>query len=79
LLSLMLTHPRGYSLSSSMTLPSENFNVLGEDDLALLTRRFGKLHENRVNTRKNSQTCFQCGNLGQFIADYPDKMESKDS
>jgi hypothetical protein len=35
-----------YSLSSLMTLPDEDFDVLGEDELALLTRRFKRLHEN---------------------------------
>jgi hypothetical protein len=29
-----------YSLSSLMSLPDEEFNVLGEDEQALLTRRF---------------------------------------
>jgi aspartate/tyrosine/aromatic aminotransferase len=60
---------RMYSLSFLMYLPDEEFNVLGEDELALLTKRFERMHENRVNTRKNSQTCFQCGNLGHFVTD----------
>jgi hypothetical protein len=29
-----------------MPMPDEEFNVLGEDELALLTRRFERLHEN---------------------------------
>jgi hypothetical protein len=32
-----------------MSLPDEEFDVLGEDELALLTRRFERLHENRVH------------------------------
>jgi hypothetical protein len=40
---------RMYSLSSSMSLPDEEFDVLGEDELALLTRWFERLHENRVH------------------------------
>jgi hypothetical protein len=36
----------------------EEFGVLGEDELALLTRRFERLHENRVNMRRNTRTCF---------------------
>jgi hypothetical protein len=43
-----------YSLSSSMTLLDEEFNMLGEDELALLTRQFKRLHENRVNTRRTT-------------------------
>jgi hypothetical protein len=52
--------------------------VLGEDELALLTWRFERLHENRVNMRKNTRTCFQCGKPGHFIADCPEKVENKD-
>jgi hypothetical protein len=52
--------------------------VLGEDELALLTRRFERLHENRVNMRRNTRTCFQCGKPGHFVADYPEKVENKD-
>jgi hypothetical protein len=28
-----------------MSMPDEEFDVLGEDELALLTRRFERLHE----------------------------------
>jgi hypothetical protein len=41
-----------------MSLPDEEFNVLGEDELALLTRRFKRRHENRVDWRRNTRTCF---------------------
>jgi hypothetical protein len=34
------------SLSSLMSVPDEEFDVLGEDELALLTRRFKRLHKN---------------------------------
>jgi hypothetical protein len=70
---------RMFSLSSLMSMPDEEFNVLGEDELALLTRRFERLHENRVNIRRNLRTCFQCGKSGHFIADYSEKVEKKDS
>jgi hypothetical protein len=42
-----------------MSLPDEEFDVLGEDELALLTRRFERMHENWVNSRRNSWTCFK--------------------
>jgi hypothetical protein len=70
---------RIFSLSSLMSLPDEEFDVLGEDELALLTRRFGRLHENRVNMRRNTRTCFECGKPEHFVADYPEKVENKDS
>jgi hypothetical protein len=37
---------RMFSLSSLMSMPDEEFDVLGEDELVLLTRRFERLHEN---------------------------------
>jgi hypothetical protein len=72
-----------FSLSSLMSMTDEEFDVIGEDELVLLTRRFERLHENRVNTRRNSRTCFKCGKDGHFFADCPklnnhDKHKFKD-
>jgi hypothetical protein len=67
-----------FSLSSLMSTPDEEFDVLGENELALLTSRFERLHENRVNMRRNTRTCFQCGKPGHFVADCPEKVENKD-
>jgi hypothetical protein len=69
---------RMYSLSSLVTFPDEEFDMFGEDELALLTRRFKRLHENWVTTRKNPRTCFQCGKPGHFLDGCPEKMENKD-
>jgi hypothetical protein len=69
---------RMFSLSSLMSMPDEEFNVLGEDELALLTRRFKRLHENWVNMRRNTRTCFQCGKPGHIVADCLEKVENKD-
>jgi hypothetical protein len=70
---------RMFSLSSLMSMPDEEFDVLGEDELVLLTRRFERLHDNRVNMRRNTTTCFQCGKPGHFVADCPEKVENKDN
>jgi hypothetical protein len=70
---------RMFSLSYLMSVPDEEFDVLREDELALLMRRFGRLHENWVNMRRNMRACFQCDKPGQFIADCPEKVENKDS
>jgi hypothetical protein len=58
---------RQFSLSSLVSLPDEDFDVLGEDDLALLSRRFERMYENRMSSRRNSRTCFKCGKTGHFF------------
>jgi hypothetical protein len=70
---------RMFSSSSLMSMLDEEFDVLGEDELALLTRRFERLHKNWVNMRKNMRTCFQCGKRGHFVTDCPEKVENEDS
>jgi hypothetical protein len=62
-----------------MSLPDEEFDVLREDELALLTRRFERMHENRVNSRRNTRTCFQCGKPGNFVVDCSKKVENKET
>jgi hypothetical protein len=69
---------RMYSLSSLMSLLDEEFNVLGQDESALLTRRFERLHENRVDTRRTTRMCFQCGRPGHFVTDCLEKTKNKD-
>jgi hypothetical protein len=66
-----------------MSLPDEEFDVHGEDELTLLTRWFERMHENRVNSRRNSRTCFKCGKTRHLFAKCPkvnnhDKYKSKD-
>jgi hypothetical protein len=66
-----------------MSLLDEEFDVLGEDELALLTRRFERMHEKRLNSRRNSRTSFKCGKTGHFFTKCPkvknhDKHMSKD-
>jgi hypothetical protein len=49
---------RMFSLSSLMSMPDEEFDVVRENELALLMRQFERLHENRVKMRRNKTTCF---------------------
>jgi hypothetical protein len=60
---------RMFSLSSLMSMPHEEFDVLGEDELALLTRWFEGLHKNRVNMRRNTRTCLKCGKTGHYFTE----------
>jgi hypothetical protein len=50
-------------------MPDEEFDMLGEDELALLTWRFERLHKNRVNMRRNMRTCFKCDKPGHYFAE----------
>jgi hypothetical protein len=64
-------------------LRDEDFDVLGEDDLALLSRRFERMYENRMSSRRNSRTCFKCDKTGNFFTEFPklndnEKHKSKD-
>jgi hypothetical protein len=40
---------RQFSFSSLMSIPDDEFDVLSEEELAWLSRRFDRLHENRRN------------------------------
>jgi hypothetical protein len=57
---------RMFSLSSLKSLLDEEFDVIGEEELAWLTRRFESMHENRVNMRRNTRTCFKCSKTDTF-------------
>jgi hypothetical protein len=56
---------RQFSMSSLMSIPDEEFDVLGEEELALLSRRFDRLHKSRMNARRSSGTCYKCGKRGR--------------
>jgi hypothetical protein len=67
---------RHFSLSCLVSIPDEEFDVLGEEDLALLSRRFERMYTNQKNARRSSGMCYQSGKHGHFIANYPEAMES---
>jgi hypothetical protein len=74
---------RHFSLYSLVSLLDEDFDVLGEDNLALLWRRFERMYENLMSSRRNMRTCFKCGKTRHFFAECPklddnNKHKSKD-
>jgi hypothetical protein len=68
---------RHFSLSCLASMLDEEFDVLGKEDLALLSRRFECMYMNRKNTRRSSSMCYWCGKHGHFIAECQEAMEVK--
>jgi hypothetical protein len=68
---------RHFSLSCLVPMPDEEFDVLGEEDLTLLSRRFENMYTNQKNAWRSSGMCYQCGKHEHFIAECPKAMEVK--
>jgi hypothetical protein len=68
---------RQFSLYCLMSMPDEEFDVLGKEDLALLSRRFDRMYTNRKNARRSSGMCYRCEKHGHFIAECLEAMEVK--
>jgi hypothetical protein len=66
---------RHVSLSYVVFMPDEEFDVLGEEDLALLSRQFEHMYKNQKNARRSSGMCCRCGKHGHFIIECPEAME----
>jgi hypothetical protein len=68
---------RHFSLSCHVSMPDEEFDVLGEEDLALLSRQFERMYTNQKNARRSSGMCYQCGKHRHFMAKCLEAMEVK--
>jgi hypothetical protein len=58
-------------------MPDKEFDVLGKEDLALLSRQFERMYTNRKNARRSSDMCYRCGKHEHFITECPEAMEVK--
>jgi hypothetical protein len=55
----------------------EEFDVLGEDDLVLLSRQFERLYMNLKKAQRSSGMCYRCRKHRHFIAECPEATENK--
>jgi hypothetical protein len=58
-------------------MPDEEFDMLGKEDLALLSKRFKRMYTNQKNARRSSGMCYRCGKHEHFITECPEAMEVK--
>jgi hypothetical protein len=68
---------RHFSLSRLMSMPDEEFDMLGEEDFALLSRWFECTYTKRKNAQRSSSMCYQRGKHSYFIAECSEAMEVK--
>jgi hypothetical protein len=55
---------RNFSLSFLVSMPDEEFGVLGEEDLTLLSRRFERMYTNQKNARRTRACAAGAGSTG---------------
>jgi hypothetical protein len=60
-------------------MQDKEFDVLGEEDLALLRRRFERMYMNQKNVWRSSGMCYWCGKHRHFIAEGPKPWRSSPS
>jgi hypothetical protein len=68
---------RQFYLSGLVSMPDEEFDVLGKEDLALLSMQFEHMYTNRKNARRSSSMCYRCGKHEHFFTECLEAMEMK--
>jgi hypothetical protein len=58
-------------------MPDEEFDVLSQKDLVLLSKQFERLYTNKKNAKRSSSMCYRCGKHEHFITECPEAMEVK--
>ncbi|WVZ53180.1 hypothetical protein U9M48_004159 [Paspalum notatum var. saurae] len=65
-----------FLFSALMSITEEQLATLGDDELCLVSSRFQRAYDNRMSKKRGERPkCFECGEVGHFIAECPNKND----
>ncbi|WVZ93685.1 hypothetical protein U9M48_039648 [Paspalum notatum var. saurae] len=73
-----VTNPmlHNFLFSALMSVTEEQLATLGDDELCLVSSRFQRAYDNRMSKKRGERPkCFECGEVGLFIAECPNKND----
>ncbi|WVZ58191.1 hypothetical protein U9M48_008485 [Paspalum notatum var. saurae] len=65
-----------YKMRDSLACTENQLATLGDDELCLVSSRFQRSYDNRMSKKRRERPkCFECGEVGHFIAKCPNKND----